>query len=197
MKKQLDAGVSEQLADIQNFSDSTLAPGFGGAVDTVASSANQNIVHQNIIKRFNQHSIMVMETADAAERSDELVEPGLTSQPGQVREERKRLREAGVLEDLAEPAAKKPAHLQLSRLERYLTGPTPAASRGLLSRRRSTDGLIKGIHKFYQRRRRWTPCLIFLLEAPEWLAAGKTSWQRIVLCQFKQTSANSILQCVS
>ena len=85
------------------------------------------------------------------------------------------------------------------------------------------------------RRRRWTPCLIFLLEAPEWLAAGlntgssdkiriwnqdkstldqndwaqiweiefevidpgKTSWQRIVLCQFRQTSANSILQCVS
>ena len=35
-----------------------------------------------------------------------------------VREERKRLREAGVLEDLAEPEAKKPAHLQLSRLER-------------------------------------------------------------------------------
>ena len=26
---------------------------------------------------------------------------------------------------------------------------------------------------------------------------GKTSWQRIVLCQFRQTSANSILQFVS
>ena len=29
---------------------------------------------------------MVMETVEAAERSEELVEPGLTSQPGQVRD---------------------------------------------------------------------------------------------------------------
>ena len=29
---------------------------------------------------------MVMETVEAAERSEELVEPGVTSQPGQVRD---------------------------------------------------------------------------------------------------------------
>ena len=30
MKRQLETGVEEKLADIDNFSDSTLASGFGG-----------------------------------------------------------------------------------------------------------------------------------------------------------------------
>ena len=40
-------------------------------------------MHQNIIKRFNQHSIMVMETAEAAERLEEPLAP-LAQQSGQV-----------------------------------------------------------------------------------------------------------------
>ena len=51
MKKQLESGVDEKLADIDNFTDSTLATGFGGVLDTVTNSKSQNIVHQNIIKR--------------------------------------------------------------------------------------------------------------------------------------------------
>ena len=51
MKLQLETGVDEKLADIDNFSDNTLANGFGGVLDTVTNSKSQNIVHQNIIKR--------------------------------------------------------------------------------------------------------------------------------------------------
>ena len=51
MKKQLEGGINELVADIENFSDSTLAHGFGGVADPVTNTANQNIVHQNIIKR--------------------------------------------------------------------------------------------------------------------------------------------------
>ena len=51
IRKQLESGVNEQLADIENFTDSTLASGFGGVVDRVTNTASQNIVHQNIIKR--------------------------------------------------------------------------------------------------------------------------------------------------
>ena len=40
-------------------------------------------MHQNIIKRFNQHSIMVMETAEAVERLEEPLAP-LAQQSGQV-----------------------------------------------------------------------------------------------------------------
>ena len=51
MKKQLEGSVDEKLADIDNFSDKTLAPGFGGVQDSVTNTKSQNIVHQNIIKR--------------------------------------------------------------------------------------------------------------------------------------------------
>ena len=51
IRKQLEIGVNEKLADIENFNDSTLATGFGGIADTVTNTASQNIVHQNIIKR--------------------------------------------------------------------------------------------------------------------------------------------------
>ena len=51
MKRQLESGVEEKLADIDNFKDSTLATGFGGVLDTVTNTKSQNIVHQNIIKR--------------------------------------------------------------------------------------------------------------------------------------------------
>ena len=69
-----------------------------------------------------------------------------------MREERKRLREAGVLEDLSEPEAKKPTHLQLSRLERYLTGPTPAASQDYLTQ----DELVKSRAALKDEIKRWT-----------------------------------------
>lgn len=83
-------------------SDNTLGEGFGGSTSNSSSSGgSQNIVHQNIIKRFawnthldglfntllkcrfNQHSIMVMETVEAAERLEEPLAP-LAQQPGQV-----------------------------------------------------------------------------------------------------------------
>lgn len=51
IRKQLESGVEEKLADIDNFSDSTLAPGFGGIENTVTNKESRNIVHQSIIKR--------------------------------------------------------------------------------------------------------------------------------------------------
>uniref|UniRef100_A0A1L8DH93 General transcription factor IIH subunit 1 n=1 Tax=Nyssomyia neivai TaxID=330878 RepID=A0A1L8DH93_9DIPT len=52
----------DPLLDIRLFGDNSLEDGFGGAsVDrNVVNSGN--IVHQNMIKRFNQHSIMVLKT---------------------------------------------------------------------------------------------------------------------------------------
>ena len=60
MKKQLEGGINELVADIENFSDSTLAHGFGGEADPVTNTAIHNMVHQKYM--FNQHSIMVLDT---------------------------------------------------------------------------------------------------------------------------------------
>lgn len=56
-------GSGDPLLDLKCFGDSTLEDGFGGAVSGSVNAANSgNIVHQSMIKRFNQHSIMVLNT---------------------------------------------------------------------------------------------------------------------------------------
>uniref|UniRef100_A0A6B2EJP2 General transcription factor IIH subunit 1 n=1 Tax=Phlebotomus kandelakii TaxID=1109342 RepID=A0A6B2EJP2_9DIPT len=58
----------DPLLDIRLFGDNSLEEGFGGATTERNQANSGNIVHQNMIKRFNQHSIMVLKTcADAAQ----------------------------------------------------------------------------------------------------------------------------------
>ena len=51
----------------------------------------------------------------------------------QIEENRKRVRAKTDYDDLAAPAPKKTAPLNLAKVERYLTGPTPASSSSYLS----------------------------------------------------------------
>jgi len=162
IKKKLENGCEETLADIENFNDNTLGDGFGGSNSSVSLNSSQNIVHQNIIKRFNQHSIMVMETADQGLREDNGI---MESGPGSGVEEtntntRKRIHESGTYEDLDAPEAKRPATLHLSRLERYFTGPTPAASQDYLTQdelAKSRDNLREELKKWKEQR---NPCVL-------------------------------------
>jgi len=116
IRKRLQAGVSEPVADMTRFNDNTISEGFGGSLDGVVGGSSQNIVHENIIKRFNQHSIMVMETCGK-----------------EGEDNRKRLHEKTDYNDLGEQEQKKPFQLNLTRVDRYLTGPTPAASQDYLT----------------------------------------------------------------
>lgn len=67
--KALELAVSENagdpLLDMRLFEDSSLAEGFCSASSTEKPANHDksgNIVHQNMIKRFNQHSFMVLKT---------------------------------------------------------------------------------------------------------------------------------------
>lgn len=60
-------GAGDPLLDLRLFEDNTLEEGFGGAATSEVQDKTQitgsgNIVHQNMIKRFNQHSMMVLKT---------------------------------------------------------------------------------------------------------------------------------------
>ncbi|GAB0087797.1 General transcription factor IIH subunit 1 [Sergentomyia squamirostris] len=69
----------DPLLDIRLFGDNTLEDGFGGASSDRSVVNSGNIVHQNMIKRFNQHSIMVLKTcADATQ----LISPHSSSSSG-------------------------------------------------------------------------------------------------------------------
>lgn len=62
LKAAVQQGAGDPLLDLKQFEDVPLEEGFccvAGDRNTVNSG---NIVHQNMIKRFNQHSIMVLKT---------------------------------------------------------------------------------------------------------------------------------------
>jgi transcription initiation factor TFIIH subunit 1 len=60
LKKDISAGIEDPLVDITSFEDKTLDEGYGTGGDRLMGVQSGNIVHQNMIKRFNQHSIMVL-----------------------------------------------------------------------------------------------------------------------------------------
>ena len=144
--------MSDRFANITAFSDSTIDECYGtgeaesssgskygksggGSAGGVGAASAANIVHQNIIKRFNQHSIMVMKATDKAQEPPPPQQQ--QSQPSQGANDldeaadgssSKRLRQLVDFEDLDAPPAKKQASLKLAKVERYLNGPTPASS---------------------------------------------------------------------
>lgn len=54
--------AGDVLLDLRAFEDNALPDGFGGAASEKSGVNSGNIVHQNMIKRFNQHSTMVLNT---------------------------------------------------------------------------------------------------------------------------------------
>lgn len=145
IKAQLkEGGVKEPVANLEEFSDTTTDEHFGSGVSTGTGGSgsfqtkSNNIVHQNIIKRFNRHSIMVMNVADSgAKATAATTQPEVSRSNGnatgsgpQVEPEtakKKRLLEKTRYDDLdQEPPAKKSA-LNLSKTDRYLNGPTPSS----------------------------------------------------------------------
>lgn len=64
LKKDLQSGINNPLVDITSFEDQTLDENYGTG-SSKSDKASGNIVHQSMIKRFNQHSIMVMKASTA------------------------------------------------------------------------------------------------------------------------------------
>jgi len=165
IKAQLKEGsvlAREPVANLDNFHDNTNDEHFGNVVQSSGqSSKSNNVVHQNIIKRFNRHSIMVMNVSDGTTASSSSSKDSVSNSNGSstqkkdqknsqpspqepqpssetpcppVSVSKKRLLEKTQYEDLGDtgPIVKKVA-LNLAKTDRYLNGPTPAGSGGLLS----------------------------------------------------------------
>ena len=108
IKARLNTGVDDATANIGRFNDSTLDEHYG-INEAPPDKKDVNIVHYNIIKRFNHHSIMVMSIND---------------EEGKCSDCKKRLVEKTNYDDLTEEPPKKIAKLNLAKTERYLNGPT-------------------------------------------------------------------------
>lgn len=57
LKKDIQIGVNDPLVNITEFEDKTIDEGYGTVVEK--PSSNTGTISQAMIKRFNQHSIMV------------------------------------------------------------------------------------------------------------------------------------------
>ncbi|XP_055621631.1 general transcription factor IIH subunit 1 [Toxorhynchites rutilus septentrionalis] len=62
LKLAVQENLGDPLLDIRSFEDNTLEDGFCNATSSKQTVNSGNIVHQSMIKRFNQHSFMVLKT---------------------------------------------------------------------------------------------------------------------------------------
>ncbi|KDR19295.1 general transcription factor IIH subunit 1 isoform X2 [Zootermopsis nevadensis] len=152
LKRDISAGIEDPLVDITSFEDKTLDEGYGTGGDRPVGVQSGNIVHQSMIKRFNQHSIMVLKACQqnttchsGSEPLDSSVLP--MKQPSQSSErnpdcsdylrtaKKLRIQEKLVYDDLESDSKMQNVgtQLSLSRVERYLHGPMPGSSEDVLS----------------------------------------------------------------
>lgn len=138
--------AGDVLLDLRRFEDNALPDGFGGAPTEKSGVNSGNIVHQNMIKRFNQHSTMVLNTCmssaenTATNGKPNIIKNGtatamdLDAVDGEVPQvKRARINEKIRYDDLENngdaiemngtgaPAAE----LNLVKVDRYLHGPLP------------------------------------------------------------------------
>ncbi|XP_066154459.1 general transcription factor IIH subunit 1 [Euwallacea fornicatus] len=131
MKKDIQAGVKDPLVNLTEFEDKTLGEGYGTGAEKPLSTVGT--VSQAMIKRFNQHSIMVMKASknkvnenigDVPQTSTENLKKETPEEPVN---KKKKILEKITYDDLEdnENATNGNVHLNLSKVERYLHGPMP------------------------------------------------------------------------
>ncbi|GAB1869541.1 General transcription factor IIH subunit 1 [Camponotus japonicus] len=138
LKKELQCGINDPLVDITSFEDQTLDENYGGCNKSDKTSGN--IVHQSMIKRFNQHSIMVMKASTAKQSTTQTNQPqlnGSTPSASKVtnndldagpKTKKRRIQEKITYDDLdtsCDINTNKGTPLNLSHVDRYLHGPIP------------------------------------------------------------------------
>ncbi|CAG9767034.1 unnamed protein product [Ceutorhynchus assimilis] len=126
MKRDIQAGVDDPLVNLTEFDDKTLEEGFGGSNEKPTS--NISTVSQAMIKRFNQHSIMVLKaTKNKLNDTENPTESSTSKAP--VEEpvnKRQKIKHKITYDDLeSNEEANGNIHLKLSKVERYLHGPMP------------------------------------------------------------------------
>ncbi|XP_003701481.2 transcription factor B1 isoform X2 [Megachile rotundata] len=143
LKKDIQSGIDDPLVDITSFEDQSLDENYGNG-PSKSDKVSGNIVHQSMIKRFNQHSIMVLK-ASTAKQSTQSAQPQLngstpsasktTVLSNQLDERPKtkklRIQEKLIYDDLDtahDTNTNNSTPLNLTHIDRYLHGPVPGYS---------------------------------------------------------------------
>ncbi|XP_031782423.1 general transcription factor IIH subunit 1 [Nasonia vitripennis] len=141
LKKDIQAGIDDPMVDITGFDN----VGLNEMYDSGSGKSDKlsgNIVHQNMIKRFNQHSIMVMKANKTQLSTKDQAQSNGSAMPnknastndkamtGSPKSKKRRVQDKLVYEDLDTNYDVKQntgPPLILTQVDRYLHGPVPTA----------------------------------------------------------------------
>nr|CAH0099157.1 unnamed protein product [Daphnia galeata] len=111
LRQDLSTAINDPLLDLTTLNDVVEEES-----SNPSNSKINNIAQQNMIRRFNQHSILVLKASEQAPGTEPLV-------PEPAPSKRIRLQEAMSYDDLESNETDPTVQLHLSRIERYLNGP--------------------------------------------------------------------------
>ncbi|XP_057659813.1 general transcription factor IIH subunit 1 [Diorhabda carinulata] len=153
MKKDIQSGVNDLLINITEFEDKTLDDGYG--LTSEKSVNNSGTVSQAMIKRFNQHSIMVLKSSkNIQDTPQNSTDSNVNNTNGKADSnsngpvnKRQRLLEKIKYTDLEDEDSNKnikAVQLNLSKVERYLHGPMPDSNTDYLNSNEASS-LLRGV----------------------------------------------------
>lgn len=161
MKNAVQCGLQNPLLNIKDFQDVPLEEGFCSVNGDLTIPNSGNIVHQNMIKRFNQHSIMVLNTCTSSQPTPDTIQAA-KQQALAIKEsgdsgkspppKKKKIADKIYYEDLGEPQVDLTEPLKiingkevcndklnLAKVERYLNGPMSTANHETSDNLRDVD----------------------------------------------------------
>ncbi|KAH3877055.1 hypothetical protein DPMN_000911, partial [Dreissena polymorpha] len=171
IKSEVEKKNTDPLLDLVSHKDGILDHGYGGGTidDKRGSVSHTNLT---MIRRFNHHSTMVLKACERAgsqtakatqSEADSAVSNGGVGVNGEVAhtngqeppQKKARIREKNHYDDLDLIETRKSTNLRLSRMERYLHGPTPVTS----MRYTSSEDLISATNNVSAEIDSWNPDL--------------------------------------
>lgn len=158
LKKDIKRNLNDPLLNISKFGDNTIEDGFcsSSSSDLKQDNSTTNIVHQSIIKRFNQHSFMILKTCTEDKNAQEEastktnnanIEEASSNKKQKAPEievipiddkdqqiiKKRRIAEKIKYDDLGDEESNSrdttstTTNINLEKLERYLYGPMPSS----------------------------------------------------------------------
>nr|CAG4639101.1 EOG090X04EN [Daphnia magna] len=144
LRQDLTTAINDPLLDLTALNDVE-----DETSGTPSNAKINNIAHQNMIRRFNQHSILVLKASEQAAGAEPAV---VEAAPPK----RMRLQEALTYDDLDSSESNPNVQLNLCRIERYLNGPpTTVPSQAGVNRNGSSTGLAVDSNTFKSILGRW------------------------------------------
>nr|CAH7730426.1 unnamed protein product [Callosobruchus chinensis] len=141
IKKDIQTGINDPLVNLTEFEDKTLDEGYGLGREKQPSSSGT--VSQAMIKRFNQHSVMVLKATkkkgsvpiqngtDTEPKTNGSSSNSVDKEVSEPVNKKQKVLEKLTYDDLQDTVVDKNkagVHLTLSKVERYLHGPMPDTS---------------------------------------------------------------------